>query len=1071
MDLIGREHPAGLLRSAVGRALASHGGLVLVGGEPGIGKTTLVTAAADEARRRGALVLGAACWASGSAPGYWPWVQVVRGLRRSPDDWELAREAAEPGLRRLLAEAPTAGAPTAGASTTETRGIDDESVDAADQGDSDEEAFALHDAVTTALVAVSQRRTVVVLLDDLHWADPASMRLLQFAAQHTWFERLLLIGTYRDAEVESADHPLRPLLLPLTAKATTITLDGLSRDEVGALITRTAGREPDPELLDEVHRRTGGNPFFVEQTARLWRADGAAGAIAPGVREAVRQRLAQLPAAVVEALTVAAVLGREFHRQVLADCVPSPAAETDRLLARAVTARLVVSRGGGRFAFVHDLVRETLYDGLGDDDRRTRHAAVVRAADRSAELAERLLPGELAGHAWLAGPGVDPAHATDLLLVAARAAARRLASDEAVMHFRRALDVVADPAQRAKTMVELGQNLQHHHGDRAGAERLMADAATIALDLDDPVLLARVAITVYRQRHASGGSTDPERLLREAHRRLIGEPASAAAPGALVTDLITATETLARKGQDDEALTFTLWARHDTTWGLGTAADRAALTAEIRDVARRGGDVETELWATSLRWVALLELGDPGYYRELTAMARLGRAEDVAAYRMMVAIDGGVVAGFRGDFAEADACYTELESFGEWTDSDHAFMTPHLRWAWLLPQGRFAEIDALLDRPDRPDVSDRDYVELLRAITAAERGDAGTAARLTSALEAAGVQYGRAVSPLWHRLRAEVAAASGDPGRCAEVREVLRPYRGQWLVALFGCDVSGPVDHWLARLDLAERRWDDAVAGFRAAGEAADRMGSRHWSLLARAGLVAALSGRGQAQEAAALRATVAEQARALGMPHVADRLGAQPATPAAPEGGPPPADHEFRFDGAVWQLAYAGTVVHLPDAKGLHDLRLLLSRPGVDVPVAELLDPSAGPELAAARRLGGDPVLDDEAKARYRRHLGRLDEEIDRAAVRGDEPRLAALDAERAALLEQLRAAAGLAGRTRRLGDEAERARKTVTARIRDTLRRLDERHPALAAHLRETVSTGSACSYRPPSPPSWYL
>ncbi|MER7008807.1 AAA family ATPase [Dactylosporangium sp. NPDC000555] len=1060
MDLIGREHPAGLLRTAVDRALASHGGLVLVGGEPGIGKTTLVTAAADEARRRGALVLGAACWASGSAPGYWPWVQVVRGLRRSPDDWELAREAAEPGLRRLLGEAPTIEAPTTG-----IRGADDDGVGGADRGDSDEEAFALHDAVTTALVAVSQRRTVVVLLDDLHWADPASMRLLQFAAQHTWFERLLLIGTYRDAEVESADHLLRPLLLPLTAKATTITLDGLSRDEVGALITRTAGREPGPELLDEVHRRTGGNPFFVEQTARLWRVDGEAGAIAPGVREAVRQRLAQLPAAVVEALTVAAVLGREFHRQVLADCVPSPAAETDRLLGRAVTARLVVSRSGGRFAFVHDLVRETLYDGLGDEDRRARHAAVVRAADRSAALAERLLPGELAGHAWLAGPGVDPAHATDLLLVAARAATRRLASDEAVMHYRRALDVVADPAQRTKTMVELGQTLRHHYGDRTAAERLMAEAAAIALDLDDPVVLARVAITVYRYRHSSDSTTDPERLLREAHRRLIGEPASAAAPGALVTDLITATETLARKGQDDEALTFTLWARHDTTWGLGTAADRAALTAEIRDVARRTGDVETELWATSLRWVALLELGDPGYYRELTALATLGRGEDLASYRMMLAIDGGVVAGFRGDFAEADACYTELESFGEWTDGDYAFTTPHLRWAWLLPQGRFAEIDALLDRPDLPD---RDYVQLLRAITAAERGDAGTAARLTSAIEAAGVRYGRAVSPLWHRLRAEVAAASGDHGRCAEVREVLRPYRGQWLVALFGCDVSGPVDHWLARLDLAERRWDDAVAGFRAAGEAADRMGSRHWSLLARAGLVEALSGRGQTEEAAALRAAVAEQARALGMPHVAGRLGAQTAAPAHE---PPPADHEFRFDGAVWRLAYAGTIVHLPDAKGLHDLRLLLSRPGVDVPVAELLDPSAGPELAAAHRLGGDPVLDDEAKTRYRHHLGLLDEEIDRAAMRGDEPRLAALDAERAALLEQLRAAAGLAGRTRRLGDEAERARKTVTARIRDTLRRLDERHPALAAHLRDTVSTGSACSYRTPSPPPWRL
>jgi hypothetical protein len=172
-----------------------------------------------------------------------------------------------------------------------------------------------------------------------------------------------------------------------------------------------------------------------------------------------------------------------------------------------------------------------------------------------------------------------------------------------------------------------------------------------------------------------------------------------------------------------------------------------------------------------------------------------------------------------------------------------------------------------------------------------------------------------------------------------------------------------------------------------------------------------------------------------------------------------------------VWRLVYAGTVTHLPDAKGLHDLRLLLSRPGVDVPAVELLDPVAGPELVAARRLGGDPILDDEAKARYRRHLQRLDDEIDRAAARGDDRKVAALDVERTALLAELRAAAGLAGRTRRLGDEAERARKAVTARIRDTLRRLDDRHPALAAHLRATVSTGSSCRYLPEEPVPWRL
>ncbi|MFI7606723.1 ATP-binding protein [Micromonospora sp. NPDC049366] len=1110
--IIGRDHPAGGLRAELERVMTSHGGLVLVTGEPGIGKTTLVTAAAREARQRGALVLGGACWDSDSAPGYWPWVQVLRRLRGSADDWAIAQEVAEPGLGVLLGEGQRGvGGPDGG--EQDERG--------------DREEFALHDAVTTALVAISQRRPVVVVIDDLHWADPATLRLLEFAAQHTWFERLLLIGTYRDAEVEAGDHPLRPLLMPLLAKATTLTLTGLSRDEVGTLMRRTAGQEPAADLVDEVHRRTGGNPFFVEQTARLWRAEGAIGTIAPGVREAVRRRLAQLPRAVVEALSVAAVLGREFHRQVLAACAATPAAQVDRLLDRAVTARLVVARGGGRFAFAHDLVRETLYDGLADDDRRARHAAVVRAVGGAAELTERLVPADLARHAYLAGAALDPSRVTDLLVGAARDAGGRLAVDESVVHFRRALEVVQDPTRRVKITLEYAQML-FQSGASADARRLLADAATLVLTLDEPVMLARVALTVHQHGQTSAGlPARSDELLREAYRRLIGDPDESLPERTLVTDLITATETVARRGQDDEALTFTLWARHDATWGLGTAADRAAITAEIREVARRTGDRETEMWATSLRWVALLELGDPRYLAEWTSFVADGQASDVARQRMAAAIDGGIIAGFRGDFARSDAHFAVLDDLGETPATDFAFLTHHLRWARLLLQGRFEEIADFLDGLD---ASDHPHLDLVRAITAAERGDGDTAVRITAGIEAAGTTYARAVSPLWLRLRAQAAAAAGDDQRCAQAQAELAPHRGQWMVALYGCDIGGPVDHWLALLDAAQERWDDAVAGFQAARDAADRLGARPWSVLARAALTEALVRRDRPADAvvvATLRAETLRDAEALGMRQVLDRLalttpsrsahldatghtsagrvgadagreaavmttvartadgtgvagtvdGTAGATTTTRPGAaaavvaPPTVAYGFRRDGPVWELAYAGLVVHLPDAKGLHDLHLLLSRPGSDVPAVELLDPAAGPELVAARRLGADPVLDDEAKARYRRHLDRLDDEIDRAAARDDGRKVAALEAERTALLDELRAAAGLAGRSRRLGDEAERARKAVTARIRDTLRKLDDRHPALAAHLRETVSTGSSCRYLPVESLPWRL
>jgi hypothetical protein len=186
---------------------------------------------------------------------------------------------------------------------------------------------------------------------------------------------------------------------------------------------------------------------------------------------------------------------------------------------------------------------------------------------------------------------------------------------------------------------------------------------------------------------------------------------------------------------------------------------------------------------------------------------------------------------------------------------------------------------------------------------------------------------------------------------------------------------------------------------------------------------------------------------------------------------GRPETANEFRLDGAVWVLGFGGHQVHLPDAKGLRDLHLLLGQPGRDVPAVELLSPEGGAVVVAARRLGGDPVLDEEAKSRYKQRLVWLDDEIDRAAARGSSARVAKLDHERKALIDELRAAAGLGGRTRRLGDEAERARKTVTARIRDTLRRLDESHPELAAHLRAAVSTGATCRYEPRPGVSWRL
>ncbi len=626
----------------------------------------------------------------------------------------------------------------------------------------------------------------------------------------------------------------------------------------------------------------------------------------------------------------------------------------------------------------------------------------------------------------------------------------------------------------------------YHSGDRATGWRHFEDAAALARAVDDPDLLARVALTVHgREARSNTRKGAVDGLLREAHTRLVG--GTAVVPQErLVWDLIAGTEASARRGRNDEALTFSLWTRHDTMWGLGTAREREALTVELGEVARRSADRDAEMWAAALRWVAQVELGDARYYDQLQTFVAMADRESSARWQIGASVDRSIVAALRGDFEEAQARLATLESVADDDHAEFAFMLHHLPWALLMLQGGFADADARL----RP-LSNRDhpYLGLLRGLTAVEQGDPEPALHHIAEVEASGKPYDRFMTPLWLRLLAQTAAATQDPALSERAYSALAPFRGEWAVSMYGCDISGPVDLWLATVDAAMDRWEDAIAGFILARESADRLGARPWSISARAGLADALLHRGGAEDvgsAEALWREVELDAAEIGMRHIVERAQRRHITtsPAPTLSRPSPrevarpgesieddAGHEFRREGAVWRLAYGDRVVHMPSAKGLDDLHLLLSRPGTAIAAVDMLDPAAGPELVAARRMGGDPVLDDEAKVRYRRRLSELDEAIDRAAERGDDRGAVAFDKERQALLDELRAAAGLAGRTRRLGDEAERARKTVSARIRDSLRRLDDVHPAFAAHLRETVSTGATCVYAPAEPIQWRL
>lgn len=964
--LIGRDRPAAALRAAVERVVSSHGSLVLVAGEAGIGKSALVASAAEYAVLAGARVLGAACWEGEGAPGYWPWVQVARLLR--------------PGV-------PLRG----------------------------ETAFELYDTVTGLLVTASREQPVVVVLEDLHWADAASLRLLEFVVRHAWFERLLIIGTYRDDETE----------LRLEAKAGTLTLTGLAREEVGRLVADTTGLTPDERLVTEIHRRTGGNPFFVEQTAHLWQGGTPLATIPPGVRAAVRRRLSRLPATVLDVLRTAAVLGREFEYGVLTTAAGRDVATA---LDQAISAKLVTSLEAGRSVFVHDLVRETLYTELDEADARARHAAALRALDHA-------LPAERARHACLAAAP----EALGLLLAAAKDAEGRFAEEEAAGHYRRALDLVpaTERHRRVELLLDLGVT-QHGAGDTEGARRTLEAAVAAARELDDQDLLALAALKLY-----SAGYAD---FVHETHQRLVRADSIRLDEAARELSELAAER--ARHGEDDQRLGFSLLARVSAIWRPGTATERLAITGELSDVARRGQDVQLELNARSWRAGTLLELGDPRCLAEHRAFLSLAERAGLPLFEHEAMVSKATFATLAGRFDEALPYIEAAFELGEQPGVRKEDLRWMQRWSAELLRGRAGEVDAVLAEMAR---GGSPHFRLCGRVTAVHRGDASAAVRHLAEIMAHGEQYLRWMAPLWLRFQAQAAALSKDPVLCERARAAIAPYLGQWALTATVM-VDGPFAHWAAVLDAAQERWDDAVDGFTAAYRAADRLNARPWSIESRARLAEALLARGD-DAAAALIEEVARDAAEI------DMLVRLP-----PRGG-----NVFRLDGAVWTLSFAGRTVHLPDSKGLGDLRVLLDRPSRDVSAVELLNPSGGRMVVAAKSMGGDAVLDEEAKRRYRRRLESLDDEIDSAAVRGDGRRAAELNAERQALLAELRAAAGLGGRTRTLGDEAERARKAVTNRIRNTLRLLDERHPELAGHLRASVSTGSTCRYQPATEIAW--
>ena len=490
---VGRETEIDELCTAVDLAVRGRGQLVLIAGEGGIGKTRLAEQVTTYAQLRGATVLWGRCYEGSGAPPYWPWAQVIRAYAADHD-------------RDLLATVMGIGAADIAQVVSEVR----ERLPTLPEPPSlsaEQARFRMFDSVTRFLAGASAQEALVVVLDDLHHADGSSLLLLEFLAQQLGESRLLVVGTYRDTEVH-AEHPLARTLGQL-ARGTPplrIHLRGLTRPQVARCIHMTTGVEPSAELVELVSAKSEGNPLFVTEIVRLLSSSGrletvgrdpAPLAIPDEVRDLIARRLAQLSEECRAVLTVGAVLGREFHVNVIGEVLSSPVDQLLDAIDEAVAGRIITETSPGRYRFSHVLIADTLADDLPAGRRLQLHLRLARAGE--SVYAQHLGPylHQLAHHYLEAAAVGGLEKGLHYAVAAAEQAEARLAHDEAVRLYRRAIDR-ADPAvvsceRRCELLLALG-DATSHAGDSDEAHSVFDQAAVLARELRSAPMFARAAL-------------------------------------------------------------------------------------------------------------------------------------------------------------------------------------------------------------------------------------------------------------------------------------------------------------------------------------------------------------------------------------------------------------------------------------------------------------------------------------------------------------------------------------------------------------------------------------------------
>lgn len=1014
---MGREAQLAVAISHLERLDQPHGALLTITGEPGMGKTRLAEEIGAIARDRGARVAWATSWHGDGAPPLWPWVQILRQVVGS-----------DSALGGFAPESPAAS-PAA--------------------------RFEQCEAVAGAVHAEAARTPLVVVLDDLQWADSASIRVLAHLAVSIRDRACLLLGTCRPDEL-AREH-----LEELVRTGTTLALPPLPEDAAAELLRASVGEAVSGPATSAVVHRSGGNALFVREFGQLMaqsgRLDVAPAAVPDAVSAVIERRLARLPEDTVSVLRTAAVAGRRFPVDVVARIGAVDPDEAGARLAEAASVGILAwDPDSNRFAFGHDLVHDVVLEGISPAIRRELHL-------RAAGVYEERLADEdsyhtaVADHLERAGTPHDLAASAHWEEAALRAQ-RLLAYDEAAALFARAARTAgADRNRHAALLVDEGDSWLLA-GDLDAARARFGAAAAEARAQGAPELVARAVlgigtgpvaweVPIGNPGHAAEieAALDalPEDSFDLRSMLLARLSVSAATPDSAAASLRRAEEALriARDLGNPRLTGQALAAVNDALSGPEHAVQRRDNADAIVGLAVEAGDRVLELLGYRFRIVADLETGDVAAAdRHVSEFARLAGQLRQPLVSWYVPLFRGMRALLNGDVESATKWCAQVGDAAEATGSHNAEMLAATLEFGIEVAAEHPTDPGLLD--DLFDVDPADWGSYAAGMAmvkfkAGERDAASSLLRLH-----AGNRFTRVADDSEYLVTllmfGRVAAGLGDRSACEAVYDRLLPHAGMWAVDGIAACCWGPVELELARLAVTLGRRSEAAGHHVRARAAVEAVGAplllRDVELLGRA---------------------------------CAELAGAVP--DEQPEAADVAANRLVR-EGQYWTISYAGRTIRMKDAKGLRDLARLLARPGVEIHV---LDLAGAPEHAELKALGdsggvGD-LLDARARAEYRRRVADLEVEIADAEACADIARAERARSERDFVAAELGSALGLSGRTRRPADPAERARKAVTGRIRLTIDRIDAEHPDLGRHLTNSVRTGTFCVYTPEDSVDW--